>query len=422
MNSTSQLTDHPTLEVSYREELRNVLLSELRTRPTEFESLVGRAEGAYPADVMTVLRTLEADNEVSESDGVWFLFHQIVRPRPTPLPRIASTSGFFSDLPEPHPLDFDWRFTESTLRDFENLVNLTNTASGAILGAPSLYKHLSDLGASVSLFDKNPQIVEYLRSVGYSTVNEVDLTRSSEFSAQFHWGIADPPWYPEHYEGFMSAASQLIRPGGKLLLSVLPRLTRPSATSDRFFIIEAAQNLGFDLVEILPGALLYASPPFELEALREEGLLLGNWRKGDLFSFILSSRRRIESDLPQSDDSYWRTIPLGTTTVRIKSLPVDESEAFSYRAASSAGTSRLRSVSRRSPIRSEINVWTSRNIALIVSRPRILSDALTAIVDGTLPTQALSAITTTYGLNDSGARQLREVLELVLRDAGLPWE
>jgi hypothetical protein len=300
-------------------------------------------------------------------------------------------------------------------------VNVGSTASGAILGAPSLYKYLTDLGASVSLFDKNPQIVEYLRSAGYSTVTEVDLTLSSEFLPQFHWAIADPPWYPEHYEGFMSAASDLIRPGGKLLLSVLPRLTRPSAISDRFFLIEAAQQLGFDLVEILPGALSYASPPFELEALREEGLVLGNWRKGDLFSFILSLRGRVESDLPQRDDSYWTTVPLGRTTVRIRSLLVDESEAFDYRPASSSG-SRLRSVSRRNLTRSEINVWTSRNIALIVSRPRILSEALTAIVDGTLPTQALNAITTKYGLDDNEARQLREVLELLLRDAGLPWE
>lgn len=423
MNSTIQLSDHPALEETYTLELRNVLLSKLSTGSLGFESLVSSAEGAFPTDVMSVLRTLAANGQVSESLGLWFLSNALSRGQDNSMSYRDPSSAPLSGLPEPHPLDFDWRFTESTLPLFGNLISTTNSASGAILGAPSLYKYLADSGVRVSLFDKNPRVVQHLRSVGYSAVHEVDLTYSSEFLPEFQWVIADPPWYPEHYEGFIRAASRLILTGGKLLLSVLPRLTRPSASSDRFLIMEMAQRLGFDLVDIHPGALKYASPPFEMEALREEGLELGNWRKGDLFTFIRSSNTTIESttDKP-TDNGDWKTIPLGTTSVGIKHISVEERVPFSYRPASSTGTVRLHSVSRRSPSRSEINVWTSRNIALVVSKPRVLTDALAAISDGTLPSQTLGAIRTTYGLTDSEAKELQKVLELLLHDAGLPWD
>jgi hypothetical protein len=278
VNLANQSTDHPTLELSYIEELRSVLLSKLETSPMEFGVLVANAEGAYPTDVMTVITALAADNEVSESNGLWFLRNQDQLQNKSPA-EVSVANGSESDLPEPHPLDFDWRFTEDTLACIERDVNARNGGKGAILGAPTLYKYLMDLGADVTLYDKNAGVVEHLRNSGYSSLNEVDLTRSLEFSPLFRWAIADPPWYTEHYEGFLSAASQLLLPAGKVFLSVLPRLTRASAAADRFRIIEVAKKIGFDLVDVKPGGLGYASPPFEIEALREEGLEVGNWRK-----------------------------------------------------------------------------------------------------------------------------------------------
>jgi hypothetical protein len=366
---------------------------------------------------------LSVNGEVRESGGLWFLSSQLNPAEGKNQKDADLISHPLDGLPEPHPLDFDWRFTQSTLPFLKQLVSTTNDANGAILGAPSLYKYLADLQASVSLFDKNPQIVEHLKGAGYPNVTEVDLMHRSDFSALFDWAVADPPWYPEHYEGFMKAASQLVRPGGKLLLSVLPRLTRPSAASDRFSILEMGYGFGFDLAEVHPAALGYASPAFEVEALREEGLALGNWRKGDLFGFILSSKDRIQSTFsPSKDNTNWKTIQLGTTTVRLKCSVVDDSVPFTYRTASPDGTPRLRSVSRRSPTRSEVNVWTSRNIALIVSRPRILADALIRVADGSSRKETLGTIIAQNSLNDVEASQLCEILELLLQEAGLSWE
>jgi hypothetical protein len=251
-------------------------------------------------------------------------------------------------------------------------------------------------------------------------MTETDLLRSLEFDPQFQWAVADPPWYEEHYEGFISAASRLILPAGRLFLSVLPRLTRPSAASDRFRIIEIAMNFGFDLVEINPSVLEYESPRFEIEALRTEGVFIEDWRKGDLFTFVLSSHVRVASDhLRSKNQDEWTTIQLGVTTIRIKQ---DQADTFSYRPASPSGDPRLHSVSRRSAVRSEINLWSSRNIALVVSKSAILAEALTAISEGTSPIETVKRVARTYQISEVEKETLREVLQLLIQDAGLSWK
>ena len=74
----------------------------------------------------------------------------------------------------------------------------------------------------------------------------------------------------------------MLLPGKSLLISVLPHLTRPSADDDRAAIADFSSARGFDLLYKDPGRLEYVSPPFELEALKSEGLDLPTWRSGDL--------------------------------------------------------------------------------------------------------------------------------------------
>jgi hypothetical protein len=422
VNLLDQLSDHPVLNSYYRDRLSNLILDTLRTTAMEFGTLVANAEGAYPTDILIVLKELEADNKVLEADGLWFLHNQQNQPHVRQVGvDVNMMPQSVGELPEPHPLDFDWRFTDDTLANLERILE-TKCNEGAILGAPTLYKYLSDIGATVSLFDKNPAMIEYFKSAGYVSATQVDLVHAAQFPRRFRWALADPPWYDEHYTGFLSAASKLLLPHGKLFLSMLPRLTRPSAAEDRFRIVERAHRIGFDLVDISPAALAYTSPPFEIAALREAGFVLSNWRKGDLFAFVLSPDRRHEDcTVLEAHEAQWKTIHLGTTIIRVRLVSTDNSVDFRYRSASSTGSSRLQTVSRRSPARLDANVWNSRNIALVVSRPDVLSNSLISIADGGKPTEVLNRMSVTHQLDSSDAVQLREVVELLLQDAGLQW-
>lgn len=89
---------------------------------------------------------------------------------------------------------------------------------------------------------------------------------------------------------------------------------------------------------------------------------------------------------------------------------------------SPTGNIRFRSVSRRSPARSNINVWTSRNIALGLSKPNVLDEALQRIGNRESSREALASIAYEYQLSELEIAKLSQLLELLFRDAGLPWD
>ena len=382
------------------------------------------AEGAYPSDVLFSLRSLEKDGQVSRlASGRWSRRNesssqiaQLHSDSPT------ATVGPSGGLPEPHPIDFDWRFTDATLSDLERYIHAAPSDRVAVLGAPTLFRSLTRSGVSAHLFDKNPHIVKHFTSAGNSSVTQCDLFKFSGFPTRFHWAIADPPWYIEHYCAFIEASSKLLEVEGKLLLSVLPRLTRPSAPLDRVKIIEMAAQSGFDLIEVRPGALHYISPPFEIEALHSEEIAVDDWRSGDMFCFILRFHQlqQTATHAPSEEDT-WQAFQLGTTIVKIKDEQRHESEPFDYRPASPTGSVRLRSVSRRSPVRSKINLWSSRNIALTVSKPVALVQALDKLRNGHSLNQTLASTAYEYQLTDSEIHKLKEVLGLLSNDAGMGW-
>ena len=423
MSYAKKSAEHPALDPGYREELVLRIVSELRNGPKSYQNLVESAEGAYPTDVQSALHALQAESQVSVSEsGLWTYLRAssaVEEFKPNHPDRADEQSD---GLPEPHPLDFDWRFDRQTLATLRRRLGISGGEQVAVLGAPTLYRYLVDSGTNATLFDRNPSVVQHLRNEGYSSVAECDLLQFPDFEAQYQCAVADPPWYIDHYQAFLNAARRLLVREGKLLLSVLPRLTRPSASKDRFCILECAASLGFDLQEVTPAELHYVSPPFEIEALKADGIVLKDWRSGDLFSFVLRSRpdERSKPPGPKAQDT-WKTYHLGQTTVKIKIEKTASGQPFDYHPVSSSGNIRFRSVSRRSPARPNINVWTSRNIALGLSKPNVLDEALQRIANRESSRDALASVAYEYQLSELELSKLSQLLELLFRDAGLPW-
>ena len=421
MRPASKIIEHPMLEPEYRAELGVLLRRELTRGCLDFHKLVRAAEGAYPSDVLSVLDSSKTDPTVGSA--VQRLLLDLRNPeKRVAMQHLIEYPHVRDGLPEPHPLDFDWRFTRSTLNFVKQQLNAMPTERIAVLGAPTLFTYLAENGLKAHLFDKNHHLIQHLKKIGHSSVTECDLFAFSSEGSSFQYAVADPPWYFEHYEAFIAAARTLLVPAGKLLLSVLPRLTRPSAISDRFKVLKFAANQGFDLVEVRAAQLHYASPPFEIEALKEDGLAINNWRSGDLFSFVLGSRStHRRKQVPPLVEDRWHTVKLGKTTVRIKQGSIGRRGSLNYQAASAAGSFRLRSVSRRSPVRSRITVWSSRNIALNVSKTPPLEDALRKLEHGESAEGAWASVVYQYQLNEEESTKLREIMEVLIGDAGLVW-
>jgi hypothetical protein len=413
------VTEHPPRDVAYEARLKARVLEVLRTGPKSLESLVSSSEGAYPTEVFETLRKLKEVGSAKEIEKNTWLSVGCGNTQIEAQPERESLSQPREiAFPEPHPLDFDWRFDVRTLDFLTRRMEEIKPKSMAILGAPTLFKYLSDRGKKVHLFDRNTQVIEFLRQLGYESMTECDLFRYKQ-EAEFECVVADPPWYLGHYGAFLAAARKLLVPEGKLLLSVLPRLTRPSAEVDRHEIAVVASQNGFDLVKAEPGTLHYASPPFETEALKEEGLDLPAWRIADLHTYVRTMREVPTTlDFPSDEDASWRTFPLGSMSVKVKWDGNLQTGRFGFKKVAGAASMRLRSVSRRSPVRFRINLWTSRNLALDITRPDVACHTLELLVEGHGSAAAATAVATAEKLSPAELEHLRELIAILVSESG----
>jgi hypothetical protein len=413
MNSVIKQTtiDDVPSSASFKQELKTKLRKLLSSSFVSFRELVLEMEGAYPTDIEDALRSLREDNlaiGTSQSD------------QETVEMRLETRSDVeAATLPEPHPLDYDWRFAEDTLKFLDGEIAKAKSKKIAILGAPTIFLRLALREADVTLYDKNVHLVEELQSYGYPTALCCDLFATRFDRSGFDLVVADPPWYPEHYSSFIRRSSELLTPGGLLLLSVLPRLTRPSATTDRMEILRCAETSGLDLLSIFRSSLTYKSPPFEQASLHAEGIQLEDWRRGDLFVFYRSTRPcgAIKEVYEIDDASEWQSFAVGKTVVRIRCRDIDATEV-TFHALSPSGDVHLHSVSRRAPFRSKIDVWNSRNLALSLSRPDYLCDILRRHTEGGSLGEAVERVVVENNLSDANRNTLREIVDLLLKDAG----
>jgi hypothetical protein len=399
--------DNVPTSASFVDELKTKICRIVGSSAVSLRQLALQMEGAYPTDILDAIRLLRADGvEVP-------ILEELIDKRS------SSSNGLIetADIPEPHPLDYDWRFTNDTLKVLSQELADMKSERIAILGAPTLFLDLARANAQVYLYDKNAHLIETLHSLGLSSAIYCDLFESHFKQPSFDTVVADPPWYPEHYGCFIRNSAELLLPDGVLLLSVLPRLTRPSAVQDRMAILRDAQECGLEIVDIRPSRLAYDSPAFEQASLRAEDIPLRDWRRGDLFIF----RRNTLACQPKSDgfveeDSQWASFSVGKTIVKVKCRD-STSASVEFRALSPTGDVHLHSVSRRAPFRSQIDVWNSRNLALWLSRPDYLCDILEHQKRGGTFEEAISQIVTENGLSGESRNALTEVVNLLVEDA-----
>jgi|GEM_PF-791375 len=121
---------------------------------------------------------------------------------------------------EPHPLDFDWRYTSSTVREMCNLANAQDKV--ICVGTPSIAEELISKEVQTLLIDRQP----------FTTVDShIVASIEDEWVLPFVPDLAflDPPWYPKDLELWVTKVAACMRIGSKILVSVWPKETRPKA-------------------------------------------------------------------------------------------------------------------------------------------------------------------------------------------------
>lgn len=404
-------------EIQYNINLKAHILNLLKQRVASFEELIAMSEGAYPSIVKTTLEELITEGNGNRLQTEFF--------ENTPINR--GRNGKKSDAIEsdnsvdPHPLDYDWRFStvgQNTLIA-EILTHLNPKDKIALFGTTTLVAPFTGMGIDVTLFNKSQVLVDELKTKGICEKLVVhDLYDSLDsYQGHFDFVVADPPWYEEFYRAFILRSAQVLKMDGLLFLSMFPWLTRPEAIAERASVVKFAIDAGFDVFKITPSTLKYQTPKFERISLEHDGIdLKSDWRSGDLY--VLRRVRESTIDLNRKfihNEDKWEDFLLENgKRIKLRSKNEVSHNEFSYKHLDTGRI--LKTVSRRSSLRKNIDLWTSHNEVYSVTGAKLLREALILLQNGRDSDSTVAELKKVKGETLVGWEQLNQLLVEITTD------
>lgn len=362
--------------------LRSVVAGTLASSPpVDFRVFLRSIPGLAPELAAQILVDLAKTAGLTEA-ATWLLESAAV-------PVSSIVDPLEQLLPPPHPLDYEWRFDPTTRRQLASRILATIGCRGhtLLLGCPTIAHELlrSTETPRITLVDSNPalpRLTDATSYIRYETDLRVGLPEQIGPSADLC--VADPPFYLEQIEAFIEAASQGVRAGGDVLLTLPPPATRPSAASDVRRAMEIAGRCHLHLRTHEPGAITYLRPRFEREAHRALGLhgIPDDWRIADLFVFERDERPSVHRRTTTRLTPRWSEVTIDQTRIRVRlDSGSDEGgvcpgeDLLQYIVPGGV----LDSVSSRDPRRHLANVWTDGNVVWRTPRPFLLLAILRAV-------------------------------------------
>jgi hypothetical protein len=322
---------------SYRARLR-ARIERAMTITGTLEELCGACDGASPSAILEIARR-----------------HNIA---PSPVSGKPIVEPVACDEPEPHPLDFDWRFTKQSADDLA-VMALRLGGDIACLGTPRVFRALSRrvVASRMLLWDHNPG---WLRVFG-NRVRRKSVPISPDEVAdrelhKFTTVIMDPPWYVNHYKTWLHTACLLLQPGGEIIMPLFGSLLRPRADSQRRDLQRFIAQIGSTSSRIM--TVTYETPPFERAVLRSRGIDVGNWRAAEVVRIRVERAPSLPVRLAHK--SEWSRFSIGECVVMLRDDCLS-ADSIQLSAVSPRYGYCLKSISSRSSVRAKVNLWTSRN-------------------------------------------------------------
>jgi hypothetical protein len=323
----------------------------LHKRPRTFEEILRRSLNCDPAFLLTTLQELEDANLVSKEEGTEELpiryrsslgsepiarNTQDAKGNPPALGDPLTSSGaqllreacqeMLNSLPEPTPVYSQWWFSECI---YENLVRLLLSLSKprspvAFIGASTLGALFSRFcGDSISIFDIDEILLKEIDQHSSTLTQVIHYNASTEpdacFKNAYNLVFVDPPWSSDSLRTFLVRSSGFVAPGGTLLFSLPPILTRPCVGKERKYLLKLAASLGLSIQFEMPGLTEYSVPPFEQDAYEKYGICLTRpWRRGDLFSFTKTGPDPVDTASLIEENPEWNQYRLGKRRLFLK--------------------------------------------------------------------------------------------------------
>ena len=284
----------------------------------------------------------------------------------------TSLSTIMGRIHLPHCLDYEWWFTHGGRERVAEILLYRNPLPApetvVFLGSPLFGAFVAALlpESRIYILDKSQATLDVIKNAVDSDRVSLVHYDAEQSLPQELIGVADmvffdPPWYVDYYDLFLRRSMQLAFGHYATVAFVLfPFLARPASLQERKQVLEIAMSYGLSLVLMESQVAHYYTPQFEQESLKEKGIDAKNWRKGDLAIFISDGTRLPENIALRVEDSEWMEILIGKIKVKVRVKNEDPNvyvapELLNF----GEGNVTLPSVSRRDPLRNEIDLWTS---------------------------------------------------------------
>lgn len=272
------------------------------------------------------------------------------------------------DRPDPHPLDFDWRFDEESTK---KIVNLFEGSTDILcLGTPSVSSKLS--GNNYILVDWHP----------FQTVDNhlrVNINQHSPIITNSKYVIMDPPWYLDVYLRWISWACNSVKSNTTIFFPIWPDDTRPDAKNEKEYLFDWLSMWGeYSLSKKL---ISYTTPYFEtlsnVKNKKEQ-----NTRVADLVTFTFHTCPPLSDSIINNDtwvryvfDNYQLAIRI------ISDYDLEGGDSVEINFIDGMKDWIWPSVSKRAIGRNKINIWSSNNEAGIVSNAQKLINLLDKAIE-----------------------------------------
>ncbi|MBL1214677.1 MAG: hypothetical protein HND52_15080 [Ignavibacteriae bacterium] len=353
------------------------LIINLCKQPKSFEFISLNLGGFDPIELLKTLNELESKGKISNINGLWFV--KDPRTQANRIDTVDNTItkffnehiGFFGLFKKPHPLDFEWRNSTTSLDYLLKIIQDRNDIEDRILllGYPTLFAAacIKNIPNHVTLIEKNKPIIDGLSKLipnkkRYQILETNIFEATPRNMSKYSCVIMDPPWYSPHFYQFLWYASQCLVVGGRIGISLPPINTRPNISKERIDWFSFCHKNGLCLENLRDQKLHYAMPFFEFNAFRAAGVkdVLPFWRKADLAFFRKMHDKITPRPIIKDIYSGWIEKEIESVRFRIKKenkKSIKETIKISHLVKGDI----LPGVSIRDSRRRDANIWTSGN-------------------------------------------------------------
>ncbi|MBB1584182.1 hypothetical protein [Serratia sp. OS31] len=267
------------------------------------------------------------------------------------------------ERPDPHPLDYDWRFTNETADYIASLCNKDPTLA---IGVPTVASKLDDENRNVTLVDWHPiQIAKHHL--------HIDVNNSPAFIGDFANVVMDPPWYLDVYYRWLSWAANSAGRHAIIILSIWPDSTRPLAKKEKDELYSWINTWGD--ITTHENILSYEIPEFEKNTYKKS--IPSPSRFGDLVLIKIKSTPTLLEYKSMGDK--WHRYILNNYQIAIKDT-IHKHELYKIKKIDHANGWIWPSVSQRALGRENIELWSSENEVAAIGNPTKLIDCFDELI------------------------------------------